>query len=449
MKTKKVMATVLSAVTALSMAGGMATTVKADDVTEITFPTSWVGVSVNTEWFQDRLEAFNEEYGDSIKVNVEEIAGDQNYVDKLKVLYSSNSLPDTFSTGGYNLIDSMKDQLVDLTDYVDDDWKKLATDTCWDVNSRDGKIYGIPYTRQVIGYFYNKDLFAQAGIEKPAKTWDEFFEQCDKLVDAGITPLSMDTADSGWVTSLMLGAMIGESDEGEQFMNTMLPTDYNTKEFIDAATRIQTMFQKYTTPDAVGGKYENAASNFFMGQTAIIANGPWMISDFYDTSMVEDGFADKVGTAMYPGDVMYNSGKIGFNVASKDEKTLDATLKFVKFLTNEESQLKMLEITGDIPAMEGLTSDNVKPLVNEVIANGDKAAHSINDFQSLWYANVVDEISIQYPLLAQGEITPEEFAQALTDAAQKNGELYDFRGFGRTYLLLKSPEVKNRLKQER
>lgn len=44
MKTKKVMATVLSAVTALSMAGGMATTVKADDVTEITFPTSWVGV---------------------------------------------------------------------------------------------------------------------------------------------------------------------------------------------------------------------------------------------------------------------------------------------------------------------------------------------------------------------------------------------------------------------
>ena len=42
MKTKKVMATVLSAVTALSMAGGMATTVKADDVTEITFPSSWL-----------------------------------------------------------------------------------------------------------------------------------------------------------------------------------------------------------------------------------------------------------------------------------------------------------------------------------------------------------------------------------------------------------------------
>ena len=284
----------------------------------------------------------------------------------------------------------------------------------------DGKIYGIPFTRQVIGYFYNKDLFAQAGIEKPAETWDEFFEQCDKLLAAGITPLSMDTADSGWVTSLWLGAMIASNDAGEEFMNTIQPKDYNTPEFIDAATKIQQMFQKYTTSDAVGGAYENAASNFYMEETAMIANGPWMISDFYDTSLVEEGFADKIGTAMFPGGVMYNSGKIGFNIASKDEEKLQAALTFVDFLTSEESQVKMLEMTGETPAMEGVSSDNVKPLVNEVINNGDNATRCINDFQSLWYANVVDEISVQYPLLAQGEITPEQFAQALTDAAAKN-----------------------------
>lgn len=390
------------------------------DVVEIDFPTSWVGVSTSAEWFQDRLAAFNEEYGDQIKVNIEEIAGDQNYVDKMKVLYSSNSLPDVISTGGYNLIDSMKDQMVDLTDYMDEHWLARANDASWEVNSRDGKIYGIPYTRQVIGYFYNKDLFAKAGIEKPAETWDEFFEQCDKLLAAGITPLSMDTADSGWVTSLMLGAMIAQTDEGEEFMNTNLPTDYNFPEFIEAAANIQKMFQKYTTSDAIGGAYENAASNFYMEETAIIANGPWMIGDFYDSSLVEDGFADKIGTAMFPGGVMYNSGKIGFNIAAKDEETLEASLTFVDFLTNEESQKKMLEMQGEIPAQEGLTSDNVKPLVNEVITNGDNATRCINDFQSLWYANVVDEISVQYPLLAQGQITPEQFAQALTDAAAKN-----------------------------
>ncbi|MFT4007592.1 MAG: extracellular solute-binding protein [Lacrimispora sp.] len=392
---------------------------EAGKIIEINFPTSWVGVSTSTEWFNDRLIAFNEQYSDKYKVVVEEIAGDQAYVDKLKVLYSSKSLPDAISAGGYNLIDSMKDQLVDLTPFVDDQWKKSISDVCWDVNSRDGKIYGIPYSRQVIGYFYNKDLFEKAGIKEPAKTWDEFFEQCDKLLAAGITPVSMDTADSGWLTSLLLGAMTASDDE-RKFRNTSLPKNYNTPEFINAAGMIQKLFQKYTTQDAIGGKYENGASNFFMEQTAIIANGPWMVSDFYDTSMVEEGFADKIGTAMFPGDVMYNSGKIGFNIASKSDEQLKATLDFVKFMTSAESQQKMLEMTGEIPADVNVTSDNIYPLINDVVENSNKAARSINDFQSLWYANVVDEISIQYPLLAQGQITPEEFATALTKAAEKN-----------------------------
>jgi len=180
------------------------------------------------------------------------------------------------------------------------------------------------------------------------------------------------------------------------------------------------MFQKYTTPDAIGGAYEHAAANFFMEETAIIANGPWMVSDFYDPNMVDDGFAEKIGVAMYPGGVMYNSGKIGYNVASKDEEHIKASIEFIKFINSEESQRLFLEMTGETPSMEGITSDNVKPQVNEVLALGDAAKRNINDFQSLWYANVVDEISVQYPLLGQGLITPEQFAQALTDAAAKN-----------------------------
>jgi len=89
-------------------------------------------------------------------------------------------------------------------------------------------------------------------------------------------------------------------------------------------------------------------------------------------------------------------------------------------MTSADSQLKMLEMTGEIPAEINVTSDNIYPLVTEVIENSNKAVRNINDFQSLWYANVIDEISIQYPLLAQGQITPEEFATALTKAAEKN-----------------------------
>lgn len=419
MKFKKLFSTILFAQFSIMLFSGCN---QKSSVIEINFPTMWVGVSQSTEYFKERSEAFNKQYEGKYKVVVEELPGDQAYVDKMKVLYSSDSLPDAIAAGGYNLIDLMKDKLVDLTPYLDKDpeWKAQLSKVGIDANTRDGKLYGIPYSRQVIGYFYNKELFQRAGIEGPAKTWDEFFAQCDKLLQAGITPLSMDTADSGWLTSLMLGAMTASNDAGEKFMNTINPKDYNTPELLYAAEKIQELFSKYTTQDAVGGKYENGASNFFNGKTAIIANGPWMVSDFYNTENAPEGFADKVGTALYPGEVMYNSGKIGYNIAAKTPEKIEATLAFVKFMSSEESQRLMLEKVGDIPDMESIESDKVKPLINEILANAASAKRSINDFQSLWYANVVDEISVQYPLLAQKNITPAEFLKALSDAANKN-----------------------------
>ena len=85
-------------------------------------------------------------------------------------------------------------------------------------------------------------------------------------------------------------------------------------------------------------------------------------------------------------------------------------------MTSEESQRLDLEVCSVVPDCTIADAD-VYPLVNETIALADTAEHSINDYQSLWHATVVDEVSVQYPLLADGSITPEQFAQALTDAA--------------------------------
>ena len=401
-----------------SGAAGSSGSTASGDVIEISFPTFMCGTASQTEWCAERVAAFNEEYAGQYKVVMEEIPGDQNYIDKLKVLYSADDLPDVIVTGGYNLIDMMQDKLVDLTPYLEEDpeWADFMSEVGKNVNSRDGKLYAVPYIRQIVGYYYNTELFEQAGIESVPATWDEFFEACDKLLAAGITPVSMDTADSGWCTSLMLGAMVGSTDSGEEFMNTNQPTDYNNQDLIDAAAKIQTMLQKYTTADAIGGDYAAAANNFFNEKTAIIANGPWMVSKFYDTSVVSEDFADKIAVAAYPEGVMYNSGQIGWSIASKTPEKIEASLAFVKFMTSEESQRLDLEVCSVVPDCTIADAD-VYPLVTETIALADTAEHSINDYQSLWHATVVDEVSVQYPLLADGSITPEQFAQALTDAA--------------------------------
>lgn len=47
-----------------------------------------------------------------------------------------------------------------------------------------GTLYGIPNEIDVYALNYNKRLFAEAGIDGPPKTWDEFIADAEKLTDA-------------------------------------------------------------------------------------------------------------------------------------------------------------------------------------------------------------------------------------------------------------------------
>ncbi|SKA75359.1 raffinose/stachyose/melibiose transport system substrate-binding protein [Caloramator quimbayensis] len=197
----------------------------------IKYPSFQVGVNSYAPVLAKNIEEFNKKYEGKIKVEIEEIPGDQAYVDKMKVLLSANELPDIVYAGGYNLLDPAleKNAVVDLTPYLDADpeWKAMFSKEVLEFNSRNGKIYSLPNERQVIGYFYNKELFKKAGINEPPKTWDEFFAVCDKLKAAGITPLSMDTQDSGWLTSLWMNSMVGTNGDNG---NKLFSVKYKYKE---------------------------------------------------------------------------------------------------------------------------------------------------------------------------------------------------------------------------
>ena len=347
----------------------------------------------------------------------------------MKVMISGGELPPVVYGGGEKLLDLAlaKDLVVDLTPYVeaDPEWKANYSEEALAVDSRDGKIYASSNELQLIGYLYNKELFDQVGI-KPAETWDEFFSNCDKLLAAGITPLSMDTGDGAWCTQLLMGAMIATSgDEGLEFMKTSEPDNYSVQPVIDAAATIQEMFQKYTTKDAVGGVYENAANNFFSENTAMIANGTWMIGDFSDTTKTAEGFDQKVGVAAFPGPYVYYAPLEGMFVTKQDDPALEeASVEMVKFFTSKHAQQLGLETQGMLPASpEVAVTDAAKekfPLLAEFLEMSQSIDTRSNNFTGNMYSNVKDVVSQQMPALATGDITPEQFCQALTDAAQKN-----------------------------
>lgn len=184
------------------------------------------------------------------------------------------------------------------------------------------------------------------------------------------------------------------------------------------------MLQKYTTKDALGAVYANAANNFCQGKAAIIANGPWMIGDFSDKSKSPEGFDKKVGVATYPESGAFCSYEVGYMIGSQTQEAKDAAAEFIKFKTGIEGQSIGLELGNVLPVSEKVQpSEEFKqkyPLFVETIEVGNNAKLKYQYFDTLVYPSVTDAWKNLYPELAFNKLTAEEMAKKLTEIAAKS-----------------------------
>jgi len=396
-------------------------------VVEITYPTFRVGSHNAAAAETEYLRQFEEKFGDRIKIIVEELPSDQAYYDKMKILAASSELPDVVE-GNFGVLEAAikNGQAIDLTPYVDADpeYKEIIGAAAIEANTIDGKLYSISNNRQLIGYFYNKEIFKKVGIE-PAKTWSEFMDNCEKIKQAGYIPLSLMTGENCWTTNLILASIIGTSgEEGNEFMNTLYPETYQKPYVIEALTMVQKMLQDYTTEDALGSIYANTANHFLTEKTAIIANGPWMTPDFSNTEKAAEGFADKVGVAIYPEGGVVSQYERGYSICAKTKEKQDAAFEFIKFKTDANGQKIHLELAGVLPLTAKIEfSEEFKknnPLVIDLLAQADNAKYRYRTVGATSYPSVDDAFSKLYPELVAGKVTPAEMAQKLDEAAAKN-----------------------------
>jgi raffinose/stachyose/melibiose transport system substrate-binding protein len=397
---------------------------------EISYATFMVGAHASAAAEKEVIDAFNQEYEGKIKVVIEELPSDDAYVNKMKTLAASKSLPDVvMGKNGIRELAIANGQAVDILPFLtaDADWSAYVGEGAIDYNKTDdGKLYSIANQQQLIGYFYNKDMFEKTGIT-PAKTWDEFMSNNEKLKAAGFTPLALMTGENAWTTNLWLAAMIGTDGEtGKEFMNTTYPDTYNNTSVVNGLTMLQKCLQDYTTPDAIGAIYANAANNFLQENTAIIANGPWMCPDFSDVTKAKEGLQDRVGVALYPNNGIIAQYEVGYVLCTngKSQEEQDAALEFLKFKTNKFAQGVFLEKAGALPLTPNVPiSDEYKaanPIVADLIKLSGEAEYSFGNIDNNAYSGVVAEFSIRYPELAFNDITAEDMATSLTKAAELN-----------------------------
>lgn len=124
----------------------------------------------------------------NVEVEVIEIVANDGdlYSKSAMMMKSTNTSPDIICEDGFMINSDVKAGYLEPIDEKLsqwDEWSKYEDSTRQGVTAEDGKIYAIPLSTDVLGIWYDKNLFAEAGLPVPfePKNWDEIISAGEKL----------------------------------------------------------------------------------------------------------------------------------------------------------------------------------------------------------------------------------------------------------------------------
>lgn len=210
----------------------------------------------------------------------------------------------------------------------------------------DGKLYAVPANMATLVLYYNKDMFAAAGITDPPATEDEFIADAKKLTIGGDQPsqFGLSLADNNTIQMWpILQWMSGGDIVGQDNCAVI-----NKPESVDALTTWANLVKDdHISP--VGQAGADADTLFASKKAAMEINGPWAAQGFRDAG-INLGIAEvPVGSA---GPVTLAS-TVPLMVEQSGEHVAEAQ-QFLAWYTGKEAQAKFSEISGFPPARTDL-----------------------------------------------------------------------------------------------
>ena len=440
MKKKRILAALLAGVMVISAgcgasgSGGEGTSDSSDsgEVT-ITIPSYKTGENVGAVFFEPQVERFNEAYEGQYHIELENVTEDV-FNDQMKQLAQQDALPALVQGGDKEWLRTVvfpNGMAYDISGWLDEhpEIKELMLDDAIEYCTEDdGAIYSVPLaTVRPTGFFYNSALW-DTTEDLSALTMDEFIEAM------GDQKIAFSTAENAWVAALFLTALIADEDGGVDLLNSGIDekiTDFNQPAIVNAVEKLQSLLQNNASDNSIGAAYADAANAFMSNQASIIANGPWMSTDFEESNSENwsNGFdgAD-VRASLFPNQVgiaqTRSYGEWWIN-ASAPEEEIECALAFIEFIyTPEELEAYLLAEGGDAPNLE--YSEEFVAQQGETQVLADLAADTTEDtVYAPWILDVIpssvasSDLSRLLPSLADGTYTAEEFCQQLTTAAQE------------------------------
>jgi raffinose/stachyose/melibiose transport system substrate-binding protein len=313
-----------------------------------------------------------------VKIETEILNPDQ-YREKLKVLASSNELPDIGMTWSDGFIKPYVegDMLAPLDDVVEGnpDLKDAFIPGVKESYAVDGKTYGLPLELNISYVFYNKEIFKKYNLEVP-KTFAEYKNVVKTLADNGVVPAAVGAKD-GWPASfwfMYLADRIG----GPTILTDVIhgKAKMDDPAIVKAAEEIQNLVDMGGFVKGSSALSNDDAKGFFMNEKAgMFLTATWELPNYTTSPDVKQEFKDKIGYFKFP---TYEGGKgtdinsyvggpgVGLFV-SKDSKVQKEAKDFVGFLVKKWGE-KSVTDAGVIPATKVDTANlDLAPMYIDIL----------------------------------------------------------------------------------
>jgi raffinose/stachyose/melibiose transport system substrate-binding protein len=340
-----------------------------------------------------------------------------------QLLASQDALPVMFSAGGTPSEAAKLDEagkLVHLDDAltkVGDPDNLLVSASAVIKQLYGGNMVLLPSQFNIEGIFYNKEIFAELGIDVPT-TWDELTAAAETVKAAGYTAFSA-SGDQGWPLTRLISGYLFRSVGPDALKAVADGTAKLTDpEYVAAAQAIADLGAAgYFGPNVASLDYDGATNEFLTGKSAMIYMGSWLLGNINDPAQNQLG-DDVVGFMPVPtvdggaGEIDQYPANAGVAIAmsaSTFGPNAQAWLACIADNFGTDSLRDQNTISGfrvntpvDVPAITQVVLDRM----------GD-GGPSVLWFEALFNAKAGQDSSANAALLVTGQMTAEDFMSIL------------------------------------
>lgn len=371
----------------------------------------------------DIIKQYEQDHKD-VKVEVEVLENEQ-YKNKIKVLSSSNELPDVGFTwaAGY-MTPFVKGKLfAPLDDVLDGGLKDSFVSGTTEAYALDGKTYGLPLELNIAPIYYNKEIFKKYNLEVP-QTYSEFTNVVKTLASKGVAPIALGNKDR-WTGSLWY-MYLADRIGGAEVLNKAINRSgsFEDPALVSAAEEIQTLVKEDGFNKGFNGlSNDEGKSEFLNGKAAMYLMGTWELPNFTTNEEIPQEFRDSVGFFKFPTvengkgniDSWVGGPGVGLFVA-ENSKVKPEAKEFVKFFVEKWGE-QSVEKAGVIPATKVDTAKVKLPqLYIDVLSELNKATNLTLFADVQMSASVAETHLNLIQSLFGNEVKPKDFAKQHEDA---------------------------------